>query len=89
MKKTLSQAEAIEALDTWQEKDDRIIKHSRWSVIHEIVLQDPDGVCWQTTYSVGATESQDESPFKYDDEVTFTQVELREVTRLRYMPCDD
>jgi len=57
---------------------DEIIDHSRWSVIHNIVFEH-EGKFYQTGYSVGATESQYESPWEYDDEVECTEVELKEV----------
>lgn len=57
---------------------DTIIDNSRWSIIHEIVFEDK-GKFYMTTYSVGATESQDESPWEYDNEVECAEVELKEV----------
>ncbi|NFH01357.1 hypothetical protein FC831_13900 [Clostridium botulinum] len=56
-----------------------IIDTTRWSVIKEIVFQDKDGRYYQTTYSEGATECQDESPWEYEDEVECVEVELKEV----------
>jgi hypothetical protein len=44
-----------------------IIDHSRWTVSHERIFEH-DGHLYSTTYSVGATEQQDESPYEYDDE---------------------
>lgn len=44
---------------------DKIIGHGRWSVHHERVFK-YQGRYYLTTYSVGATESQDESPYEYD-----------------------
>lgn len=58
---------------------DKIVDTSRWSVIHEIVFKD-NGKFYQTTYSEGATECQDERPWEYADEVNCYEVELREVT---------
>lgn len=47
---------------------DDIIDHTRWSVIHEIVIQRvSDGKYFKDSYSEGATEMQDESPYEYDD----------------------
>ena len=57
---------------------DKIIDTTRWSIIHEIVFED-NGKFYQTTYSEGATESQDERPWEYKDEVECYEVELREV----------
>ena len=67
-------------------KDD-IIEHSRWSVLHELVFRH-GGNLYMTTYSVGATESQDESPFEYDDdEIEVTEVVAKEVTVTHYVPA--
>ena len=57
---------------------DEIVDSSRWSIIHNIVFEH-EGKFYQTGYSVGATESQDEGPWEYDDEVECTEVELKEV----------
>ena len=57
---------------------DKIIDTTRWSIIHEIVFED-NGKFYQTTYSEGATECQDERPWEYKDEVECYEVELREV----------
>lgn len=56
---------------------DRIIDTTRWSIVHEIVFED-NGKFYQTTYSEGATEMQDERPWEYEDEVECEEVELRE-----------
>ncbi len=48
--------------------------HRRWSVDHELVIQSVvDNRFWRGYYSVGATESQDESPWEHD-EPDFTEV---------------
>jgi len=55
-----------------------IIDNSRWSIYHEIIFKDGDKF-YRTSYSVGATECQDESPWEYDDEIECTEVELKQV----------
>ena len=67
---------------------DVIIDTGRWSIFHEIVFAD-NGKFYKTTYSEGATEYQDESPWEYDDEVECIEVELREVKVKKWMPVDD
>ena len=67
---------------------DKIIDTTRWSIVHEIVFED-NGKFYQTTYSEGATEMQDERPWEYDDEVECTEVELREVKVKKWMPVED
>jgi hypothetical protein len=42
-----------------------IVRHSRWSVHYREVFEH-EGKYYETTYSVGATESQDERPYEYD-----------------------
>lgn len=46
--------------------EDNIVGNSRWSIQHEVVFKH-EGKFYGTRYSVGATESQDEAPFQYDD----------------------
>ena len=67
---------------------DKIIDTTRWSIVHGIVFED-HGKFYQTTYSEGATEMQDERPWEYDDEVECTEVELREVKVKKWMPVED
>ena len=66
---------------------DKIIDTSRWSIIHEIVFED-NGKFYQTTYSEGATECQDERPWEYEDEVECYEVELREVKVKKWCKVD-
>lgn len=65
---------------------DEIWDKSRWSIIHRIIFQHGNRY-FSTTYSVGATESQDESPFEYaDDEVECEEVIPVEKTVIVYEP---
>ncbi|WP_211750085.1 hypothetical protein [Paenibacillus sp. Marseille-Q4541] len=64
---------------------DKITGTSRWSVYHEIVFEH-QGKFYQTEYSVGTTEMQDESPWKYDDEVDCVEVELKPVQVMKWVP---
>ena len=61
----------------WEEHKtiyDKIIGHSRWSIQHERVFEH-EGKFYLTTYSVGATEYQDERPYEYDpDEIECPEV---------------
>ena len=65
---------------------EEIIDTTRWSIIKEIVFKDKDGKYYQTTYSKGATECQDESPWEYEDEIECIEVELREVKIMKWCP---
>lgn len=59
---------------------DEISGTSRWSVHHHLVF-DFEGKLYSTTYSVGATEQQDERPWEYDgDQIECTQ--MRTIQRL-------
>ena len=64
----------------WDDVDDaeimknEIVDTSRWSIHHTAVFKF-DGKFYQTHYSVGATENQDESPYEYDpDEIECVEV---------------
>lgn len=59
--------------------EDDVIDTSRWSILHEIVFQDNDGKFYKTSYSVGATECQDEAPWEYEDNITCYEVEKKKV----------
>ena len=67
---------------------DNVIDVTRWSIVHEIVFAD-NGKFWQTTYSEGATEYQDERPWEYEDEVECVEVELKEVTVRKWVPVEE
>lgn len=62
--------------------------HGRWSVGHEIVFE-WEGKFWKAEYSEAATESQDEGPWEYQKEVECTEVELKEVTELKWVVKDE
>lgn len=67
---------------------DEITDTTRWSIMHEIVFKD-NGKFYLTTYSVGATEMQLESPWEYESKVECIEVELREVKVEKWMPVED
>ena len=58
--------------------EDIIIDTSRWSIAHEVIFK-YNSKFYRTTYSIGSTECQDESPWEYDDEVECYEVEEKEV----------
>jgi hypothetical protein len=61
-------------------------KVGRWSVGHSFVFEH-EGRFYMASYSVGATECQDESPFEYDgDEVECPEVAAVEVRVTRWLP---
>jgi|AntRauTorcE11897_2_1112592.scaffolds.fasta_scaffold00400_32 hypothetical protein len=63
---------------------DNIIETTRWSEIHYLVFNF-EGKLYQTTYSQGSTEIQDESPFEYEDDgVDCVEVEPYKATITKY-----
>ena len=49
--------------------DKNIVDHSRWSILYEIVVQNvKTGKFYKDSYSIGATESQDEQPYECTDQ---------------------
>lgn len=68
--------------------EDKVIDTSRWSTFHEIIFKKDDKF-YQTVYSIGSTESQDESPWEYDDTIVCTQVEKRKVEVEKWMPIEN
>lgn len=53
---------------------DEIIDTSRWSTFHRRVFEH-EGKYYETMYSHGSTEQQDESPYEYEGE----EIECKEV----------
>jgi hypothetical protein len=63
---------------------DRQTGTSRWSIIHEVVVQRlSDGKFFKSTYRTGATECQDERPYENTLPI-FTEVEPVERTIIVY-----
>jgi hypothetical protein len=71
---------------------DEISFTSRWSIHHEMIFkvnaswpEHPQPRFYRTTYSVGATESQDEQPYEYDgDDIECQEVEPYEELVIKY-----
>jgi hypothetical protein len=68
--------------------EDKVIDNSRWSIDHELVFKYNDKF-YQTYYSVGATECQDEHPWEYDDEVNCTEVIQQETKVMAWIPVKE
>lgn len=59
--------------------EDNIVEVSRWSIIHEIIFEYKEKF-YKSSYSKGATEMQDESPYEYDEDmINCTEVEQKEI----------
>ena len=87
-KLNLTREQAVDLLDGDSEEfkiiKDEIVDTSRWSNIYEIIIQRiSDGKYFKDSYSVGATEQQDESPWEYD-KPDFTEVFKKEVVTFIY-----
>lgn len=68
---------------------DEIVDNGRWTIQHDLVFKDPaDGKSYRTAYQVGATETQQEGPWEYDDTVTATEVKLLAVVKQEYVAVD-
>ena len=60
---------------------------SRWSIFYEGVFKHkPTEKLYWVSWSVGATEQQDERPFEYGGEVDFVEVKPVEVVKIEYVP---
>lgn len=56
--------------DTLEKVSDKIVGNRRWSVDHSLTFKDKaSGKFYRTTYSVGATEQQDEGPWEYEEDM--------------------
>ena len=66
--------------------ENEIQDSSRWSIHYNLIFKVLEtGKIYETYYSVGATECQEESPFEYEgDEIEVTEVEPYEVTVIKY-----
>ena len=52
---------------------DNIVGQTRWSTIREIIFE-YEGACYRTTYSIGSTELQWETPWEGEDEIECEEV---------------
>lgn len=68
--------------DNLEVVSDEITSTSRWSVHRDLIFKEKStGKFYETGYSRGATEQQDESPFEYEpDEVECVEVRPVEKT---------
>ena len=88
-KKIFKKEYLVNELDLpWTAVFDEIVDTSRWSVQHNCVFKDNDGKFYETFYSIGATECQDERPWEYEDDVTCYEVEQREVKITKWVRVD-
>lgn len=67
-----------EGFDGVEVVENKITGTSRWSIHYKVVFKWTDGKFYSAKYRTGATESQDEQPWEYDDKVECTEVALVE-----------
>lgn len=74
--------------EEYKVQENEFVGTTRWSILYSLVFTElSTNKSYMTSYSVGATECQDESPFEYDDdEITCTEVYPREVTVVKWTP---
>jgi hypothetical protein len=79
-----------ESDDRFQVVENQISHTSRWSIHYDCTIKDKTThKYYDASYKEGATESQDESPFEYDEpdsdgNLTLSEVEPYEVIVTRY-----
>lgn len=69
-----------ECLDDWEKIEENVVDTSRWSIRYVGIFKHiPSGKYYQMSWSVGATEYQDERPFDYEDPdlIEVEQVEVK------------
>lgn len=83
--------EGWESQSEWKDIKLELVKEkledtSRWSKIYSRIYKDLNtGKFYHTTFSVGATECQDETPYEYDgDTIEFQEVVPVEKTIITY-----
>ena len=63
---------------------DEIVDTRRWSIDHELIFRF-ENKFYRVSYSVGATEMQDERPFENeDDEIECTEVQPVQIIKVEY-----
>lgn len=72
----------------WSAIYDEIVTNTRWSIIHKCVFE-LDGKFWMVRYSVGATESQFEDPWDYEETIEGHTVELKDVVVKQWVETED
>ena len=63
-----------------------VVDTSRWSIIYEMIFKNKvTNKYYQSIYSVGATDNQDEGPYEYEDDmIEVDEVKPVEVTIIQY-----
>jgi len=70
--------------ETYRVITNEMIDTSRWSIRHHLIFEYQDKF-YESSYSTGATEYQDEGPYEYDDnEIECYEVEPYQTTITKY-----
>lgn len=91
-KRTFTQQELLDIL--WKEDEDSKVllneptSKSRWSINYRLVFE-KDGNLYETSYSEGATEIQDEGPWEYQTEIECVEVVAFDKVVIDYKPVED
>lgn len=89
MKKVFTKEFLMDELDLpYSALEDTIYDTSRWSIHHKIIFEH-EGKFYQTYYSEGATEMQDESPWEYKDKIECYEVIKKKVMVEQWVVVDD
>lgn len=69
---------------------DEVDGNGRWSIYHSVIFKDTEtGKHYSSSYSVGATECQDEKPYEYEsDEIECCEVVEKEVVVKQWVPAE-
>ena len=73
--------------EDFEEVEVNVVDNTRWSIVKDGIFRHlPTGKFYSTSWSVGATEYQDEQPFEYEEEVELQEVVPKQVTVTQYVP---
>ena len=90
-KKVLADIAYDNCCDGYEKVEDTIVETSRWAILHAMVFRFKDKF-YRSSYRVGATELQDESPYEYDGDsdgmVDCTEVVQKEVMVKIWVPAE-
>lgn len=73
----------------WKFIQDIDVDQSRWGIISETVVQDPEGRYWSLKWERGATENQDYTDFSNGEAKTWTRVYPQQVMTTQYVTEPD
>ena len=66
--------------EDWITIEESVIDNTRWSIIKEgVFMHIPTGTHYGMSWSVGATESQEEQPFEYENPEPYEVIKVEKV----------